>query len=425
MKKIWKIASLIMICLGLSACGTESSSKGEAGLKVYYVTSHPYFASGISEFEKEKKIEGIEAISFESDEKLVAQLATELAAGKGPDVILFSGDTSFDMYKAYKSGHLLDLKTYMENDSNYKSENYIESVVSGGSFGTEQQYALPFSFTIDALYMEESTYQELGLSEEDIVNYESMLQVLDKAAQHNPDKLSQLTPNSLYATQTYWERCLNNADVVDAMEDSFEINQETIVQVKAYMDELTTEREEKSELVKKKASNPFENANTFILNGNYYKSYAAYNGMTQYYAEEKCIVIPWRNPNGKIQPTICDFGVVTAQSEKKQLAYELLKFFMNYEISTATNRPMSVEKTQLQDLLKELMRKESSVGKVPYKSAKLTDKEVEKLWKEILNMDVASFSCVGYLDILEEHLATQGEIDMESLQSKLQRYFDE
>lgn len=424
MKTIIKSICIMVVCLLLTACGSVETESKE--LTIYYVISHPYYATAMTEFKMEHSLEQMNMVGFDSDEALVTQLATEMAAGKGPDVVLLSGDTSFDIYKAARSGQLLDLKPYMEADEDYEAEDYIETVIKAGKLVMEQQVVMPFSFSLDVLYMTESAYQELDISEDTMKDYKEMTQALMRYAElDEEDKLSQLTPNSLYAEQSYTQRSLLNAKILSFENNNFLCSTEGLESVTSYLKALNTECERKNDLANTKFSNPFDVAKTFTLNGNYIRAYAMYNGMTQYYNKEKCIAIPWKNIDGMIQPFVCDFGFASSQCRNKQIAYELLYFLMNYEVSTATNRPMSVVEQQLIDSLKEVSTKEIKVGKVPYKTAKLSEDEVSRMMQQLQDMAVAEFICTGYIEVLEEQIMSEQKIDAEVLQKDLQRYMDE
>ncbi|MBQ7944286.1 MAG: extracellular solute-binding protein [Lachnospiraceae bacterium] len=421
MKKLWGLLGVCMVSALLGGCSAQEEENGVCS--VYYVNTHSYYATAVAGFQNKNEEAQIELIGFESDEALVSQLATEMAAGEGPDVVLLSGDTQFDVYKAARSGQVLDLNKYIEKDEAYNEENYLISVMEAGKIRDEKQMVLPFSFTMDVLYMPKSSYEELGAADEDLVNYETMSQMLvDYSKGLENEKFSQSYANTLNA-ESYLERSLSNADVINSA--TLEVSRDAVDAVMEITNAIEEEVERKTELQSKEAKNPFELIMSITRNGNYFTGYAVANGMTQFYSEEECITIPWRNMDGKIQPYVCDFGLVTSQSDSKQTSYDLLRYIMDYEVATEFNRPMSVSIRQLNRLLNYLELKKISIIGENYKSIKLNEEQKAALWQDVQDMATANFSSCGYMDVITEKLNQNPDISMEDLEDALQRYLYE
>ncbi len=77
---------------------------------------------------------------------LTQDLQSQLMAGEGPDLVLFTEEDFTDVRKLTESGCFLDLSGYLENSEKIDPEEYIEGIFTDGCVG-EMCHYLPLGFT--------------------------------------------------------------------------------------------------------------------------------------------------------------------------------------------------------------------------------------------------------------------------------------
>jgi beta-lactamase regulating signal transducer with metallopeptidase domain len=79
------------------------------------------------------------------------QLATELIAGRGPDVLFTSHmPPNADLYKMADNGTFLDLNELIEQDEDFNLDDYVKAAIDGGIY-KGKRYAIPVNYTLDSI----------------------------------------------------------------------------------------------------------------------------------------------------------------------------------------------------------------------------------------------------------------------------------
>ena len=89
-------------------------------------------------------------------------LQNDLAAGKGPDVIVWTDSTFQDINKTVRSGIFEDLNSYLQNDSDFREEDFVKNVFDGGLYGDERLF-IPLGYDIRFLISTEAAMEIGGL----------------------------------------------------------------------------------------------------------------------------------------------------------------------------------------------------------------------------------------------------------------------
>lgn len=164
---ILTLAMLMMLFSGCTAGGTTSGSKT---LMVYVLNMNPkrwlecdVWGFNFPGFQKEH--EGIDIVTeeFTSIEALETQLLRELSNGGGPDVILYSWQNTFDIYKLAADGLFVDLNIYLKEDDTFQRGDYTESLLDAGVTGGAQ-YLMPVGYTIPVILTSEEKLADAGVT---------------------------------------------------------------------------------------------------------------------------------------------------------------------------------------------------------------------------------------------------------------------
>jgi multiple sugar transport system substrate-binding protein len=82
-----------------------------------------------------------------------AQLATELMAGKGPDVLFPSHmPPNADLFKMADNGVFYNLNEFVEQDKDFNLDDYIKGVIDGGVY-KGKRYAVPVDYMIPGILL--------------------------------------------------------------------------------------------------------------------------------------------------------------------------------------------------------------------------------------------------------------------------------
>ncbi len=206
MKTNWKrLLALTLsaaLLLGLSACGGETKPKEiipipdadvdlqETDELVVYLLDgtiddlgwfyhfQTYMLSEFREFypDIDLKVEKVPASEYGSI------VATELMAGGGPDIIFPNMMKSSDLYKTMDSGAFLNLEKVMEQDENFRAEDYIDGVLDGARY-KGGLYLMPLSLKTAYLTGSREALDRVGVSETDLTDFWTLMDTAARVTQ--------------------------------------------------------------------------------------------------------------------------------------------------------------------------------------------------------------------------------------------------
>ena len=163
----------------------ETTKTGKTVLDVYYLkTQFPTAEYIVRAFMLANPNVTVNITAFQDAEQMDLQIASELSAGKGPDVVFFTGATTLDTVKMAKNGAFLDLTPLIDVDSTYLEEEYFP-VLDAGKVDSKQ-FLMPLRMRLPYLLTTQDRFsQELNLSED--YSASALMQSLTQAAAANAE----------------------------------------------------------------------------------------------------------------------------------------------------------------------------------------------------------------------------------------------
>ena len=129
-----------------------------------------------------------------SDNDYRTRLATDLAAGEGPDLILTDAMDMTNLTRLISNGALSDLNQMNKDFGNVNWSDYHEAVCSMGII-EEKRYFVPLSYSIGLLLSSEERLNKAGIRYEN-TDLETFCDDINRYLIANPDKI---------AFEEYWE----------------------------------------------------------------------------------------------------------------------------------------------------------------------------------------------------------------------------
>ncbi|MBE6561698.1 MAG: carbohydrate ABC transporter substrate-binding protein [Ruminococcaceae bacterium] len=129
-----------------------------------------------------------------SDNDYRTRLATDLAAGNGPDVILTDAIDMTNLTRLISNGALSDLNQMNKDFGNVNWSDYHEAVCSMGII-EEKRYLVPLSYSIGLLLSSEERLNKAGIRYEN-TDLETFCDDINRYLIANPDKI---------VFEQYWE----------------------------------------------------------------------------------------------------------------------------------------------------------------------------------------------------------------------------
>lgn len=168
----------------------ETTKTGKTVLDVYYLkTQFPTAEYIVRAFMLANPNVTVNITAFQDAEQMDLQIASELSAGKGPDMVFFTGATTLDTVKMAKNGAFLDLTPLMGTDPTYLEEEYFP-VLDAGKVDSKQ-FLMPLRMRLPYLLTTQDRFsQELNLSED--YSASALMQSLTQAAAANAENYSTL-----------------------------------------------------------------------------------------------------------------------------------------------------------------------------------------------------------------------------------------
>lgn len=346
----------------------ESSVAVESGelLTVYFVNDSEHHLKALQEYKAEY---GLNMVSFSSYWDLMKQYDDEKASGvKTADVLLlqpinynykYGGYIELNeetqerlaqmqsenynylstFHKSVRAGEFCDLLPFMEADEEFNRSDYIESVLDGGKFDGKQ-YVLPFSFASNScIVMDKLTNQtgELELNKLDFKETaETLISIRENYGKEYPDNIM-LYISNLGAKDNFQIAemlRISGIKIVDYNTKSVCLDKEELSLLFELMYPLYKEGEEgrSQELQLKYYNDLPATLQIFLvqLNNDYaagtYRSWEMNSEFFDFEMKMHSIA----DFDGDYQAVIKKYGVISADSDKKEEGYQLLKHLLDY-----------------------------------------------------------------------------------------------
>lgn len=323
------VLSVTVLLLG---CLTGSCGKKQNRLNIYMSEyQQSYYKDAIEDFKEAWPDVELEITSYGMNEPLsVTQKAkTQMMAGEGPDLLLFTSLGIDDVDKFMAAGAFAPLDAYMSSDKEWDSSRYVSGVMEGGRFH-DTQYVMPLNYDVQLVL---SSREALGEAGFDIGACTDMLSLMQQIS-------------GLYETD-YQQRILADCSMFiffpQQLKGSFmdyatgEIGtdpKELKAACEAYRN-IYEEDNTASSMREKGDISP----GTAILDRRAYIT-APFNPRGVWYpavaiaAKETPVIIPVSKGDGTSIAQISEYAGIRANSENKEQAWNMLRILMDEDAQT-------------------------------------------------------------------------------------------
>ncbi len=196
-----KLMALILL-LSLAGCGADTSLPGETAsgssvdsaaetvyepvplpeptdrMTVYTMSMTSYTLTPAVNIFRERYPEVTVEVVNIGDEEYGTLLATELAAGQGPDLVFSFGAELPDLYKTVSTGVFADLNNFILSDEDFDLGEYVTEVMDGGMFAGKRAF-LPVEYGVPLLTTTQEILDNAGLTPEDFEDYDGFLRSME------------------------------------------------------------------------------------------------------------------------------------------------------------------------------------------------------------------------------------------------------
>lgn len=316
----------------------EETSKEENGaITVYCMDNIPLYTKAIREYKQLYNID-VNIEFFENVSEMESLITVETLSGGGPDVFLFSSDTTLDVCKMMKNGAFYSLDEFMEKE---QEEKYYSCMLDAGKY-KDTQYILPFSFNMMQFYADSSMIEEKYPDILDGYTMSELLRVIENECSIRSDEDG--------ATGMVWD--IKRKDILNILlvySQIFNINYEEnqFIADKEAMKEMADfcltfwNTEHIDEVIQQYSSSidyfshiSFYAEDTSMLNAVRH-NVSAY-GMIQ--VEPYVYILPQWDEEEKYAVSICEYGAVNVNTSNPRASYQLLQTIMDYQISYDFNK---------------------------------------------------------------------------------------
>ena len=180
-------------------------------ITLYMVKQELVALPGIkTDFEEQYPEYRIKVVQFDNLDNLRSTAATELMAGKGPDVIFCYPMPFINPEKTLESGYLLDLTPYIDNNPDFKMNDYYKGAMEAGVIHGKR-FLAPLEFDYWPLYTTQNMLPSLQAKAGGAVSVSALQTVLATGTQ--PSLYTGLGFYSDYAEYLPYFRYLLNMGV--------------------------------------------------------------------------------------------------------------------------------------------------------------------------------------------------------------------
>lgn len=408
---------------------TESTTPEEPReLDIYYLRETLSTAQSIvQKYTLSHRNVSVNATAFNSIEEMDLQIASEISAGKGPDVILFPDTTTLDTAKMAQNGAFLDLSEMMAADITYSAENYYP-VLTAGQIGGGQ-YLMPLRMKFMYMMTTQKKFSDV-LSLEEGYTLQQLMQALTVNAAQCPEDKSAMHTMHKVDTYLYDLLRLSNIQIVDTESLTQTVSRETVEEYAAFAQMAYGQMLKAAGHMREYSPNDLAEAcrrNTVILTDQSMPGWVRYYGAIYDQAlneEFQLISYPNQTDANKVTVDIPLYAAVVKKTDNAQDAYSFVRYAMDYSFSNI-NEQLPVSKQGVTGLLNNLSAntgKTITVHSFTVKVGRMTA-EQETYCKSLLDrITSGSIPNAGIEAIFTEAMGSYitGEADFDSCYQKFE-----
>lgn len=363
------------------------------------------------------------------------KLQTEVMSGKGPDIFwMMSG---MDPFKMAKSGRLVDITEFIENDKNFNVSDYNQKIFYSGQMNGKQ-YVIPSRYAVPILLTTETAAKLREIDPDNFTGYYSSMQEIDGLLQKNKEVYGMKSPivglSPLFSDEIF----------MNFMKMDYENNSVNIHDIKKPL-QVQKSIADNQEVNGISVIGGFDSAKSLLSN----QSALVFWPMGCFYDildnsryilnTDKPIIMPMRNIDDGVTALAFDVPMINNACNDRQNAYNFIKVLISPEIQgymdevgTDTNRHMIVPisnlgrdavltKMQKTEVMKNYMTDED------YNLVGLSDEFIDSYKKIVDDVSDVVYETPAdkiFKEELKPYFEDKVDIDtcLQSLQDKLEIY---
>jgi len=345
--KLSIIITIIIIILFILSCtntkDTDSFSQIYESTDTLILYGYPYgdhlYSSAINIFKQ--KFPDVEIIytQYDNSQQYNQIIQTEIPAGKGPDLLVFSSFDFPDIYKVMNTGVFCNLENFINNDSEFDMTLYNETVINSGIYNNTQ-YIMPLCYNINLLLTTQEALHDAGIDSTKINTFNGFTKEIQKYyAGGGRTNLLYDTLDGYGDTLTFFPWC--GVEVIDYENktinidnDAFKLIMDTYKAI--YQNDKTNSTRPPKNYVYTSGLQERAVLNRQILfsmdSSNYFSSLlVGYGGLL--YAETP-ILLPYPNISNKTTASVQLMASILSTAKNKKNAFEFLKILLSDDIQS-------------------------------------------------------------------------------------------
>lgn len=335
MKKLSKsILAFLMISTLLFSCIISGCSQNNDNSQIdnnhlsIYLLKDDEISPLVKNFNNSQDNIEIKINEFENTEVLFTKLQTEMMAGKGPDLIYYNYNTNNQNMKKYIDNDMFaDLNELMKNDlteDRFIMSEYNQTVVKSGVYDNKQ-YFIPLTYLVNSFVTTQENCINYKIDMSDGFCFDTLDKKLSVFLSHDKNK-SRCTslPHTLFFEKFIEEEVDNKGEKFNFETPEFENTFSSIE--KSY---ITCEVDENYDAFQEMADGNLLFLGSGYISGNPYVSVTEADEFFEYNMTPE--ILSYSSDSNSFDSYVGSFLAINSNSNKKQSAYEFIKFSLNYK----------------------------------------------------------------------------------------------
>lgn len=322
------ISTLLFSCI-LSGCSqnNDNSQINNNQLSIYLLKDDE-ISPLVKNFNKSQEDIEIKISEFENTEVLFTKLQTEMMAGKGPDLIYYNYNTNNqNMIKYIDNDMFTDLNELMKNDISEDKlimGEYNQTVVKSGVYDNKQ-YFMPLTYLVNSFVTTQENCLNYKIDMSDGFSFDTLDQRLSVFLNDDKNKsICTSLPYTLFFEKFIEEEVDNKGEKFNFETPEFENTFSSIE--KSY---ITCDVNENYDAFQEMADGNLLFLGSGYFSGNPYVSVMEADEFFKYNMTPK--ILSYSRDSNSFDSYVGSFLAINSNSNKKQSAYEFIKFSLDYK----------------------------------------------------------------------------------------------
>ena len=314
----------------------EKPTDAPNALSVYLVQSDALYADAIGRFREQMQEIPLNITNFHSYDAMIAALDKALLLGDGPDVVLYNSmESVVDGYQLAESGAFLPLDSFVED---LDPAIYPTALMEAGNLAGKQ-YFIPFSYNLIYAYTSAQKMDEMGYSPSD--DLYGMILAEAEALKDVPDQV----PTERYVYRPDPVNSFFDAAGIqffDKTSGEVAVDQAALEEICRFVKVFYDEAEKTQRLYAQynQFARNFEGAaqrfSFFTEDVSFLDTVRYYQSVFAEKVSSPMIAMPYHkyNHSQELCASIICFGGVNVNTKMPEQAYQLLKYILDYDVSS-------------------------------------------------------------------------------------------